>query len=115
MAHDFWSPQPIKGSRFYYLRAVLHNNSDHRAQKLLEIIKQAMTEESILLIDEMILPETGVNVETMSIDLTMMAACAAKERTEREWRGLVESAGLRLVKTYVYNAGSYESVMDVRL
>ncbi|KAL7621419.1 hypothetical protein AAE478_008741 [Parahypoxylon ruwenzoriense] len=25
MAHDFFQPQPVKGSRFYYLRNVMHN------------------------------------------------------------------------------------------
>lgn len=63
----------------------------------------------------MILPVTGVNIETTSIDLTMLAAVAAKKRALEEWKTLIQAAGLRLVKTYVYNAANYESVMDVRL
>ncbi|KAK5659382.1 hypothetical protein OQA88_1475 [Cercophora sp. LCS_1] len=115
MAHDFWTPQPIRGSKLYYTRTVLHNHPDHRSRELLEITKEAMTPDSMLLIDEMILPDTGVNVQTTSINLTMMVACAARERTVKDWTELIESAGLKLVKIYSYNPGSYESVMVVFL
>ncbi len=115
IAHDFWQPQPITDAKFYFLRGVLHNLPDHKALALLEITKKAMGPESILLVDEMILPEEGVNVDTAAMDLTMMAAFASLERTEAQWRSLVEQAGLKLVKTYAYNGDSYESVMDVRL
>lgn len=115
MMHNFWDPQPVKGAKFYYMRSVLHNHPDHKVLKLLELTKAAMTRDSILLIDEMILPETGVYADTAILDLTMMGAFASAERTEAQWRALVEKAGLRLVQTYVYNQGDYESVMDVRL
>ena len=115
MVHDFSKPQPIAGAKFYYIRHVLHNQADHKAQEVLRHTKAAMGPDSVLLVDEMILPEMGVNIETASIDLTMMAACAAKERTLQDWRVLIEGAGLRLVKTYVYNVCSYEGVMDIRL
>ncbi|KAK3360905.1 S-adenosyl-L-methionine-dependent methyltransferase [Lasiosphaeria ovina] len=115
MVHNFWNPQPVHGAKFYFMRGVLHNHPDLKVQTLLELTKAAMTADSVLLIDEMILPETGVNVDTTSMDLTMLAAFASGERTEAQWRRLIEAAGLKLIKTYVYNGGSYESVMDVRL
>ncbi|KAK0651022.1 O-methyl transferase B [Cercophora newfieldiana] len=115
MAHNFWDPQPIRHAKFYYMRAVCHNHPDHKVLDLLKITKEAMSPESILLLDEMILPETGVHAESAVLDMTMMTAFASAERTEAQWRVLVEGAGLRLVKTYVYNKAGYESVMDVRL
>jgi hypothetical protein len=115
MVHNFWDPQPVLGAKLYYMRAVLHNHPDHKVSKLLRLTKEAMGPDSILLIDEMILPETGVNADAATLDLTMMGAFASAERTETDWRALVEGAGLRLVKTYVYNKANYESVMDVRL
>lgn len=63
----------------------------------------------------MVLPEIGVNAYASAMDLTMMSAFAAMERTEPQWRKIIEDVGLRLVKTYNYNPVSYESVMDVRL
>ncbi|KUJ18479.1 O-methyl transferase B [Mollisia scopiformis] len=115
MEHDFFEPQPIKGAKFYYMRGVLHNHPPHKVRKLLENTKSAMTQDSILLIDEMILPETGVNANAASIDMTMLTAFASMERTESQWQEIVQAAGLKLVQIYTYNPQSYESVMDVRL
>ena len=74
-----------------------------------------MAADSILLIDEMLLPDTGVNPYVASTDLTMMAARASRERSRSEWREIIEGAGLRLVEVYTYNPTTNESVMDVRL
>jgi hypothetical protein len=93
----------------------LHNHPDHKVRQLLEHTKSVMEADSVMLLDEMVLPETGVNAYATSMDLVMMSAFAAMERTESQWQKLIESVGLRLVKTYVYNPISYESVMDVRL
>lgn len=82
---------------------------------MLDATKSAMTAESILLIDEMIFPEVGVNSHCASIDITMLEAVAGMERTEEQWQGTFKDVGLELVNTYTYNPLSYESVMDVRL
>ncbi len=74
-----------------------------------------MATDSVILLDEMVLPEVGVSPYAAAMDLVMMSAFAGMERTESQWRRIIESVGLKLVKTYVYNATSYESVMDVRL
>ncbi|KAJ2999001.1 hypothetical protein NUW58_g141 [Xylaria curta] len=115
MAHDFFEPQPVKGAKFYFTRGVLHNHPDHKVRLLLENIKSAMATDSVILLDEMVLPEVGVNPYAAAMDLVMMSAFAGMERTESQWRRIMECVGLKLVKTYVYNAASYESVMDVRL
>ncbi|GAP84748.1 putative O-methyl transferase B [Rosellinia necatrix] len=115
VAHDFFEPQPIKGAKFYHMRGVLHNHPPSRVQKLLENMGRAMDQESILLLDEMILPDTKANVDAVSLDITMLSAFAGMERTEAQWRLLIKNAGLRLVNIYLYNPVSHESVMDVRL
>lgn len=74
-----------------------------------------MAEDSILLVDETILPLSGVGFIAAAIDLTMLGAFASMERTEAEWRQLVESVGLKLVKAYPYNEADNEFVMDIRL
>lgn len=97
------------------MRGVLHNHPPHKVRKLLESTKSAMTSDSVLLVDEMIFPETGVNFDAASIDMAMLSAFASMERTERQWRETFQDVGLELVKAYTYNPLSYESVMDVRL
>ncbi|KAK6844447.1 hypothetical protein PG995_014557 [Apiospora arundinis] len=115
MAHDIFEPQPIVGAKFYHLRAVLHNHPPHKVRRLLETIKAVMTHESIMIIDEMVLPEVGVTFNAAAIDMTMLAAFASMERTEAQWRETFEGVGLKLVRTYTYNPLSYESAMEVRL
>ncbi|KAG6355036.1 hypothetical protein INS49_004117 [Diaporthe citri] len=115
MAHDFFTPQPVLGAKFYYLHAVLHNQSPSNLRKLLENTKAAMAADSVLLIDEMVLPETGVSAIAASIDLTMLSSLASAERTKEEWGELLDDIGLEIVKTYTYNERTYETVMDIRL
>ena len=103
------------GAKFYYLRAVLHNHPPHRVQRLLEIMKAAMTHESILIIDEMVFPEAGVHYGAACIDMTMLGAFASMERTETQWRRTFEDVGLKLVRTYTYSPLTYESAMEVCL
>lgn len=97
------------------MRGVLHNQPPHKVRQLLENIKNAMGPDSVLLVDEMVFPETGVNYIAASIDMTMLSAFASMERTEAQWRETFKDVGLELVRTYTYYPLSYESVMDVRL
>lgn len=115
MVHDFFKPQPVRGAKFYFLRGVFHNHPDHKVKLLLKQTMDAMTEESIMLIDEIIPPAIGTGLDAAAHDITMLAAFAGAERSEEQWKGLFGEVGLRLVRTYVYNEASYESVMDVRL
>lgn len=115
MVHNFFEPQPVRGAKFYFLRGVFHNHPDHKVRLVLEHTKAAMTAESVLLLDEIIPPEAGASLDAAAHDMTMMAAFAGAERSEAQWRALLADVGLRLVKTYLYNPASYESVMDVRL
>lgn len=70
-----------------------------------------MSKESVILIDEMILPDTDVHWYAASIDLTMMCGHAARERTQRQWEDLLDSVRLKLAKKLTYNTLLYESVM----
>ncbi|RYP59527.1 hypothetical protein DL770_010174 [Monosporascus sp. CRB-9-2] len=117
MAYNYFDEQPIKetvrtGAKFYYMRGVLHNQPDKEARVLLTRTKAAMAPDSVLLIDELVLAEQGLDSYSATVDLTMMAATASMERTEEQWHHLLDSVGLRLVKSYPYNPATYESVMD---
>ncbi|KAM5467371.1 putative demethylsterigmatocystin 6-O-methyltransferase [Microsporum audouinii] len=115
MEHDFFQPQPIKDAKFYYLRAILHDHPPHKARNILEQTKAAMGPESVILIDEMILPETGVNIMAASIDMTMLTALAGMERNEAQWREILAEVGLEFVGKFVYSPMHYEGVIQARL
>lgn len=54
---------------------------------------------SRLLISEIVLPDTGADVLSGWMDLTMMTV-SGSERTETHWARLLEKSGLQLKKTY---------------
>ncbi|OKO99642.1 Demethylsterigmatocystin 6-O-methyltransferase [Penicillium subrubescens] len=63
MAHDFFLPQPVKGSRAYFMHAVLHDWPDDKARLLLENTKDAMVKGySKLLVYDIVLPPTGASI-----------------------------------------------------
>ena len=113
MVHNFFEPQPVRGAKFYFLRGVLHNHPDDRVCTILQHTKNAMSQDSVLLIDEMVLPDTGLELNVAAIDLTMMCAAASRERTKSQWQNLLESVGLEVQKSLVYNPAMYETVMAV--
>ncbi|KAJ8121313.1 hypothetical protein ONZ43_g2200 [Nemania bipapillata] len=89
-AHDFWTEQPLKGSRIYYMRNVLEDYPDEKAEEIIKNIIPAMSSSSVFIIDEMIIPNTGANPRSTLQDLTMMSTLASAERTERQWDELLE-------------------------
>ncbi|KAI9648455.1 hypothetical protein NHQ30_003089 [Ciborinia camelliae] len=101
MAHDFFQPQPIKGSRVYYMHGVLHDWSDEPARKILEMLRDALKPGySRILVHDHVVPEQSAHPHATSYDLTMMVNIAGKERTETEWSALIRSAGYKIVKVW---------------
>ena len=111
--HDMFTPQPVKDAKFYYIRAVLHDFPDDKCRLVLKNLGAAMGKDSMILIDEMILPDWKIHWHSTQVDLTMMAALAAIERTREQWTSLLDSAGLKILNTYTYTPSVYESVMAV--
>lgn len=102
MAHDFFTPQPVQGAKYYYLRTVLHDWPDAQAETILKSIIPAMGPDSKILIDEMVLPNTGVHWWSACLDLHMYAMLGAKERNVDQWETLLDNCGLRIVETRTY-------------
>lgn len=100
MKYDFFTTQPIIGARAYYMRTVLHDWPDKQARQILEIIRAAMTEQSMLLINELILPDANVPLYPAQLDLSMMAIFSSLERTQKHWLELLDSAGFEVVKIW---------------
>ncbi|PWY75785.1 S-adenosyl-L-methionine-dependent methyltransferase [Aspergillus eucalypticola CBS 122712] len=101
MAHNFFQPQPVLGSRIYYMHAVLHDWSDEPARQILKMIRDAMKPGySRLLVHDHVVPEKDAHPHATAYDLTMMALLAGVERTETQWRDLLSSVGYRVVKVW---------------
>ncbi|KAI8950393.1 putative O-methyltransferase [Xylaria longipes] len=101
MPYDLFQPQPVKGSRSYYMHAVLHDWPEDTATQALKNVAEAMIKGySRLLIVDMVLPPTGVSSIQAVMDVGMMANVGAYERTEAMWTKLVNDAGLKIIKIW---------------
>jgi demethylsterigmatocystin 6-O-methyltransferase len=112
-AHDFFTPQPIRGAKFYYFRHILHDWTDEDCVRILSNIAPVMGPESRILIDEVVLPETKVPWQVAMMDLAMMAALGGIERSTEDWVRLLESAGLKMVDVHCYDEVRFHSVISV--
>lgn len=113
--YDFFTPQPVKGARTYFMHNVLHDWEDTQAKQILSHTAEAMElGYSKLLIHESLVSSVKPLARVTTSDITLMACLAAKERTEVEWRALVESAGLKVLKIW-RPSQSMESVIEAEL
>lgn len=69
--HDFFTPQPIKHARAYYLRAIAHDLSDINLVKVLKHIVVVMAPDSKVLISENVIPEAGFGSRAIMQDMLM--------------------------------------------
>lgn len=82
----------------YHLRAVLHDWPTAQCRIILTHIVDAMTPDySRLIIREFILPDADAPLLGSCNDLLMMVLLAGMERTESQWRELLEGVGLEVV------------------
>ncbi len=107
--HDFFTPQTIKGAKYYHLRRVLHDWNDGPSIIILEAIRTAMKDTpnySRLLIHDIVLPDVGCGFFEAMIDLMMMQTCDGMERTETQWHELLKKTGFKIVKIWRADAGT---------
>ncbi|KAJ5185532.1 Winged helix-turn-helix transcription repressor DNA-binding, partial [Penicillium cf. griseofulvum] len=99
--HDFFSPQPVKGARAYYLKYILHDYSDENCRKILLHIVEAMKKGySKILIEENVIPDQNAGYTETMHDMIVMAACPGLERTQAMWIQLFSSVGLKISKIW---------------
>lgn len=99
--YNFFEEQPIKGARAYYLRTVLHDWPDKQARQILSRIRKAMAPDSMLLINETLLPESSVALSSAQSDLAMMVSFASLERTRAQFEHLLNESGFELVQVWM--------------
>jgi orsellinic acid C2-O-methyltransferase len=110
LAGDFFVGLPA-GADAYLLKSVIHDWDDQQSIAILRVCRRAMGPASRLLLVERLLSEGGpAEPDVVMSDLTMLTMTTGRERTEGEYRRLLEQAGLRLRR--VVDTGSTPSVLE---
>jgi hypothetical protein len=104
LAADLTQSVPA-GADVYMLKHVLHGRRDAEAITILTNCRAVIPQNGRLLIIEFILPPLVSRADPqleghLMSDLNMLAVTGGKERSEREWRTLLEAAGFILTQVY---------------
>lgn len=94
-AGDLFAEIPTEGD-VYALVIVLHDWDDEHAGAILRTCREAMRDESRLLIVEVVMSEGTSPSLGQLLDLHMLVELGGRERTDPEWRALLEQSGFRL-------------------
>ena len=98
-AYDFFTPQPLKNARAYFLRGILHNWDDDRCVQILKHQAEAMAVggKSTLLIEDFVLGERAVGADyAAAFGIAMQAVHNARERSREDFSRLLSPVGLEL-------------------
>jgi hypothetical protein len=94
---DFFKSVPA-GADAYMMKHIIHDWDDESSIRILRNIRAAMSEGGRVLIIEMVVPEGNEPSPSKALDLLMLVMEGGKERTEKEYRRLLEEAGFRLTR-----------------
>ena len=89
----------------------MHDYPDDKCVALLKLTTAAMTEQSVIFIDELILANSKAYYQAAEMDLTMMITLAGAERTDKQWRALIDAAGLKIKEIFTYNKDVGDSIL----
>jgi O-methyltransferase/methyltransferase family protein len=111
VAGDFFDSVP-SGFDAYFLKAVLHDWNDEKSIHILRNCREAMPAHGRVLICEITVePGKAVGHPHRLIDLEMMVNFGGRERTEDEFRKVLDAAGLKLEQVHRIE-GSFLTVAE---
>src|SRR5262245_35504669 len=101
VAGSFFDSVP-SGADAYILKSVIHDWDDERSQSIFKNCREAMKNGARLLIIEPTVPErvgsSSHDGVIIGSDLNMLVMAGGRERTEAEFRALLEASGLRIAR-----------------
>jgi hypothetical protein len=112
-AGDFFEQVPAGADR-YLLANVLHDWDDARSIEILRNCRRAMARTGrVLIVERVISEDGGDSVPTLLSDVNMLVLTGGRERTNGEYRTLLEAAGLKLqtVRAVAFPYGIFEAVV----
>jgi hypothetical protein len=92
---DFFEAVP-PGAGAYVLKHIIHDWDDERSVRILRNVRSAMGEGGKVLIIEMVVPDGNQPSPSKVMDVQMLISTGGKERTESEYRSLLEESGFKL-------------------
>ena len=95
VAGDVFQSIPA-GADAYVFKHIIHDWDDPEARRILENCRHAGGPHTKVLIVEMLVPPANEPAYVKLLDLEMLAIPGGRERTEEEFRQLLESAGFQL-------------------
>ncbi|KAI1074870.1 S-adenosyl-L-methionine-dependent methyltransferase [Whalleya microplaca] len=100
MAHDFLTPQPVKGADVYLLRWILHDWSDKYCVKILQSLVSGLKTGAKVVVNDICIPEPGqlgiaADRALRLMDISMKAFNNARERDVETWMNLFMTADPR--------------------
>lgn len=109
VAGDFFESVP-EGGDAYILKWIIHDWDGERATRILRNCHRAMVEQGRLLLVETVVPEGSEPHFSKFMDLNMLVMTGGCERTEDEYRKLLDASGFRL--TRIVPTASLMSVVE---
>lgn len=86
----------------FLIKADFCSWADEKSTVILKEIIAVMAKDSKILIDELVLPNTGARWQATQSDITMLASSCGMERTQRQWADLIKSVGLKIDRFVPY-------------
>ncbi|MCM3900403.1 MAG: acetylserotonin O-methyltransferase [Pyrinomonadaceae bacterium] len=106
---DFFQSVPAGGDG-YILKWIIHDWNDERAETILKNCRNAISRDGRLMLVDVVIPPGREPHFGKFIDLNMLVMAGGLERTEAEFRRLLEATGFRLVR--VVNTDSPISIVE---
>jgi hypothetical protein len=97
VAGNFFESVP-QGAGAYLMKNVLHDWDDDSAVTILQNCRRAMGEDAKLLVIEVVLRAGSEESFESLLDLNMLVMSGGRERTEAEYRRLLENGGFQLTR-----------------
>ena len=94
---DFFKDVPAGGDA-YIMKWIIHDWDDEKSNTILRNIRKRIPANGRLILIDCVVPETSEPHFSKFIDLTMLVMTGGKERTEKEFRELLDAAGFRLLR-----------------
>jgi hypothetical protein len=108
---NFFDSVP-ENAEAYVLCGVLHDWSDERARIILRNCRKAIAKDGRVLIIETIVPKTNVASFSKLLDINMMVMTSGRERTQSEFRALLDAADFKV--TRIISTLAPQSIIEAR-
>ncbi|KAF7880104.1 uncharacterized protein EAF02_007741 [Botrytis sinoallii] len=115
LQHNFFDPQPVTGAEVYVLRHICHDWSHENSVKIIRQIVPAMKPGSKILLVEIVVSPSNRSMSSIA-ERYLRYMLNAQERSESEWREIINEAdsNLELTRILVSLSSQLHSVIGFK-